>query len=358
MRIGIDITPILYGTGVSQYTENLIKNLFLVDKKNEYVLYGGSLRRRAELVDFASKLNGNFTCKFYYIPPTLADIIWNRLHRCEIEKLIGDIDVFHSSDWTQPPSKAFKVTTVHDLIPLKFPKFIHPKTVSVHKRRLEWVKKEVDRVIVPSNATKEDLVNYGVSISKIVVIPEATSYSRVDFGKVEGVKSKYKLRTKYLLAVGLSPYKNTERIVKAFDLVGGGKDLKLVVIGRPNFVSIAERRGVLRVGQVSNEDYAALLSGAEALVFPSLYEGFGLPILDAFSCHVPVVTSNISSMPQVAGDAAILVDPYSENSIADGIQKVLRGRKGFVDKGIKRVKDFSWIKTAEDTLGVYGEAGK
>lgn len=356
MIIGIDISAVLYGTGVSRYTENLIKNLLLVDKENEYVLYGGSFRRRNEFVKFASKLHGNFKSKFFFFPPTLADIVWNRIHKFKVEKLVGKIDVFHSSDWTQPPSKAFKVTTVHDLIPLKFPKFIHPKIVSVHKRRFEWIKKEVDRVIVPSEATKEDLLVYGIPKEKIRVIPEAPVHSLVKPATMENVKRKYKLRTKYLLAVGVSPYKNTERIIKAFDLVGGGKDLKLVVAGRPNFVDINERRGVMFVGSVSDAELSALYTGAEALVFPSLYEGYGLPILDAFNCKTPVVTSNISSMPEVAGDAAVLVDPYDVNSIVEGIKTALNQPKTLIAKGIARVKQFSWQKTAGETLNVYNEA--
>jgi glycosyltransferase involved in cell wall biosynthesis len=110
------------------------------------------------------------------------------------------------------------------------------------------------------------------------------------------------------------------------------------------------------LGPVSDEDLAALYTGAEVLVFPSLYEGFGLPILDAFACGCPVVTSNLSSMPEVAGDAAVLVDPYDVNSIADGIEKALRWRKGLIEKGSKWVKQFSWIKTAAETLKTYKEA--
>ena len=136
MKIGIDISQVIYGTGVSTYTENLVKALLLQDKKNEYLLFGGSLRRRADLKTFVSELKGNFESKFFPIPPTLGDILWNRLHILPIEKLVGDLDVFHSSDWTQPPSKAFKVTTVHDLIPLKFPGILIPKLSQPTKREL------------------------------------------------------------------------------------------------------------------------------------------------------------------------------------------------------------------------------
>ena len=103
---------------------------------------------------------------------------------------------------------------------------------------------------------------------------------------------------------------------------------------------------------------SGLLTGSKGLIFPSLYEGFGIPILDAFNCGVPVVTSNISSMPEVAGNAAALVDPTEVGSIAEGIQKILRGPKSFIEKGEKRVKNFSWEKTARETLSVYNEVRK
>ncbi|KKQ96568.1 MAG: hypothetical protein UT23_C0029G0007, partial [Candidatus Woesebacteria bacterium GW2011_GWA1_39_12] len=107
MKIAIDISQSIYGTGVSWYTRSLVENLLTLDDQNEYLLFGGSLRRLGELRKFAKG-------KYYPIPPSLADFIWNRLHVLPIENLIGEVDVFHSSDWTQPPSKAFKVTTVHD----------------------------------------------------------------------------------------------------------------------------------------------------------------------------------------------------------------------------------------------------
>jgi glycosyltransferase involved in cell wall biosynthesis len=273
-----------------------------------------------------------------------------------IEKLIGRVDVFHSSDWTQPPTRAFKVTTVHDLIPLKFPKLVHPQIVAVHQRRLVWVKREVDRVIVPSTQTKEDLVNFGVPGDKIRLIGEAPVSVRPSSDKITAVKQKYRLgHTKYLLAVGVNPLKNTARIIKAFYLAGGGEKLKLVVAGRPVNIKVGEQRGVRLIGPVPDGELAALYAGAEALVYPSLAEGFGLPILDAFACGTPVVTSNLEPMKETAGDAAILVNPYQTNTIAEGMVKALRGKKGWVDKGLKRVKDFSWTRAAQETQEVYKE---
>ena len=348
MKIAIDVSQIVYGTGVSVYTRRLVKGLIKIDKENDYIVFGGSLRRRKELKAFGAKV--------FPISPTLADIIWNRLHIMPVEFLVGGVDVFHSSDWTQPPGKAFKVTTVHDLIPLKFPKFIHPKILAVHRRRLEWVKKEVDRIIVPSNSAKDDLIKFGVEEERIKVVPEANSVTKANEKTVAKVKRRFNIHGDYLLAIASSFYKNTERVMKAFDLSSAGKNLKLVVIGRQSNTAIVERRGVILTGFVNESDYAALCSGAQTLVYPSLYEGFGIAILDGFACETPVVTSNISSMPEVAQDATVLVDPYSVGSIAEGIQTALRSRKSLIKKGLKRVKNFSWENTARATLQVYQEA--
>lgn len=350
MRIGIDVSQIVYGTGVSTYVANLVASLLRVDVRNEYVLFAGALRRKGDVLRFFPQT------KVYPIPPTLADFLWNRLHILPIEKFVGKVDVFHTSDWAEPPSQAFKVTTVHDLIPIKFSRFIHPGVVSVHKRRLELVKRESDRVIVPSESAKRDLIAFGVVEKKIRVIGEANNIRKSTPEEVEIVKKRYGIRGKYLLAVGSSFYKNTESVIRAFDLASPGKDLKLVVIGRQSNTNLKERRGVRFVGFVTDAEYSALCTGAEALIFPSLYEGFGIAILDAFACGTPVVTSDISSMPEVAGGAAILVDPYNVNSIADGIEKALRSPKSYIEQGLKRVKDFSWEKTAKMTLDVYNEA--
>lgn len=365
MRITIDVSQIIYGTGVSIYVENLVKNLLTIDKENEYVLFGGSLRRFSELKKKLHKYHATVRGSsgrevIFPIPPTLADLIWNRLHILPIEYLVGKIDVFHSSDWSQPPAFAFKVTTIHDLAPILFPElagrdFIR-NVAEAHRTRLGWVKKEADRIIVPSNSTKSDLINFGIPEKKIVVIYEGVDevFNPQKKETVESVKRKYRIGGDYLLAVGVGLRKNTENIISAFERVRPGRDLKLVVVGGTDQTS--ETRGVIYTGYISNKEKVALYSGAEALVYPSLYEGFGLPILEAYSCKCPVVTSNISSMPEVAGDAAVLVDPSSVDSITEGIKKVLDNKKGLVEKGIKRVKEFSWQKAAEKTLKVYNEA--
>lgn len=346
MRIGIDITQIIYGTGVSHYTRELVGRLLQMDGGDTYVLFGGSLRRQAEL--------RKYTEKVFPISPTFADLLWNRFHIFSIEKFIGKVDVFHSSDWSQPPTSAFKVTTVHDLAAIKFPDETPRKVIEVHRRRLYWVLREVDRIIVPTNAVKEDLMQIGADEKKIRVIYEGVNemFKKRDKESVTAVKKKFDIHEDYIMMVGVGRRKNTKNVIEAFQKT---KDVrKLVIVGGKKIDS--DTRGVIYTGYVSDDDLVSLYSGARALVYPSLYEGFGLPILHAFACELPVVTSNLGAMKEIAGDAAVLVNPNDISSITEGINKALIGPKGLIKKGTKRVGEFSWDKCARETLAVYKEA--
>lgn len=362
MRIGIDISQIVYETGVSHYVRNLVTNLLKIDKDNTYVLFAGSLRRKADIEKFTRTLSGNFELKIFPLPPTLLSILWNNFHILSIEKLIGPVDVFHTSDWAEAPSSAFKVTTVHDLSPLLypnlFPRDIVRNIINTHKLRLSWVRKETKSVIVPSDATKVDLVRLGFAENIIRVIPEAVSanFRKASNEEITALKRKYKISGDYILGVGMNPRKNTQRIIDAFEKARSGRDLKLVFIGSPKYIEVSEGRNIRISGHVNSGELNVFYSGAKALIYPSLYEGFGLPILEAFSCECPVVTSNVSSLAEVAGEAAVLVDPYDVNSIAEGIKKAIGAPKTFVPKGLRRIKDFSWERTAKLTLDVYNEA--
>lgn len=356
MIIGIDISQIAYGTGVGVYTENLVKNLLRIDQKNKYVLISYSLRRRNIIKKFLNTLSGNFDSRLLHIPITMADFLWNRLRIFKIERLVGKIDVLHTSDWIELPSNAFKVTTIHDLSPLKFSDHIDPKIVAIHQRKLELVAKEVNRVIVPSLATKKDVIEFGISEGKIRVIPEAVDpiFARKSFAKVERVKKKYKIEGKYLLSVGVGFRKNTDNLVNAFAQTQVS-NIKLVIIGRKPH-DVRESPQVTYLGFIPNRDVPYLYSGAEALVYPSLSEGFGLPILEAFACGCPVVTSDNSSLKEIADKATILVNPADINSISNGIERALKDKNNLVDEGYKRLKDFSWEESAKKTLAVYNEA--
>lgn len=173
MKIGIDISQVVYGTGVSFYTKELVKNLLKVDRENEYVLFGGYLRRKRDLTSFVASLAGHFQTRLIPFPPVVANLLWNKLHIIKFEGLAGKVDVYHSSDWAQAPSKAFKVTTVHDVAPFKFPKLTPKIIVNVHTARFKRIAEDVDRVIVPSRTTKNDLIEMGLEESRIKVVYEA-----------------------------------------------------------------------------------------------------------------------------------------------------------------------------------------
>jgi hypothetical protein len=176
MKIGIDISQMAYEkTGVANYLSNLVENLLKIDKKNEYVLFFSSMRGSISNFQFSifNKFsNPNFQFKKFIFPPTLLDFLWNRLHICPIEWFIGDVDIFITSDWTEPPTKKAKqVTIMYDLISLKFPKETDKKIVETQKRKLKWVKKESDMIFCISEATKKDAMEIlGLEEKRLKVI--------------------------------------------------------------------------------------------------------------------------------------------------------------------------------------------
>lgn len=170
MKIGIDISQLAYqNTGVANYLKNLVENLINIDTKNEYVLFYSSMRRKLPVYPFMS--NRNVIVKHFRIPPKVLNLLWNRLHVLPIEGLIGDVDVFLTSDWAEPPvKKAKKATILYDLVVLKYPKETDKKIVRVQKKKLKWVQKESDKIICISNATKNDAKEIlGISEDKLSV---------------------------------------------------------------------------------------------------------------------------------------------------------------------------------------------
>lgn len=352
MKIAIDISQVVYGTGVSTYTKRLVEALLSIDHENEYVLFAGTLRRKKDIEEYAKGLRGNFTLKVFLIPPTLTNLLWNRLHWFNVGRLIGGIDIVHTSDWSEPPSRARKVTTIHDLTPFKYPEETPAVIQKAHKARLALVKREKTHIIAPSEATKKDLIKMGFEKKLIRVIPEAAGLKMPYVVKNDPEIASY---GKYALTVGTAKRKNMKRLIKAFELAADKADLdKLVVVGeRPR--EFEKNHKVIFTGHVSDEKLVGFYKGAKVFVYVSLYEGFGIPILDAFSAHVPVVTSNASSMPEVALGAAVLVDPVNVDSISKGIIKAVNDRKVLIAKGKKRLEKFSWENTAKMTLSYYND---
>ena len=202
------------------------------------------------------------------------------------------------------------------------------------------------------------MVKLGFDENRIRVIYEAPNFTKASKESVDLVRKKYSIHEEYIIMIGTNPRKNIERSVNAFHLAKHGKNIKLLIVGEKKGLKISDERGVRFLGFVPTEDLSPLLTGSKLLLFPSLYEGFGVPILESYLCEVPVVTSNISSMPEAAGGAAVLVDPYDVNSIAEGIEEALSMPKTLVKKGLKVVTKYSWQKNAIETAKVYKEASE
>ncbi|MEK7090997.1 MAG: glycosyltransferase family 1 protein [Patescibacteria group bacterium] len=316
MKVGLDVSSIIYGTGVSNYTLELLQHL----PQEIVVPFGFSLRRRQD--------------HFFPFPPTLMHYLWNKLHIVNVETLIGKIDVYHSSDWTQGPSRAKKVTTVHDLSPFLYPAETDPQIVAVHTARMKWVVKECDKIICVSNSTVGDLHRlFPQTVGRTIVIPEALA------DKYLTLKPQITKNANYVFAIGArQPRKNIDRLKKACENI----HQKLIAVGEGS-----------DIGYVSDQDLVNYLAGASAFVYPSLYEGFGLPILEAFHYKIPVACSNTSSLPEVAGDAAAYFDPLSVESIAAGITRAIKDRERLIAAGSKQLAKFSWDNAAQETLKVY-----
>lgn len=331
-RVGFDISQIAHTGGVGTYTKNLAEGL-LKQKDFDMVFFYSSLRK-----PYRGNLKGVRSLR---LPPTLFEVLFNRIRNVPIEKFVGPVDIFHSSDWVQPPSRAKKVTTYHDVVPLKYPGWSHPKIVDVHKRRLELVEKEVDKVIAVSQTTKRDLIEVSnISAEKITVIYEgaAEHFKPQKEDEVERLREKLGLPKDFILAIGGVGERRNLNMVKRVC-----KDYQLVISGET-------------LPWLTDEELPKLYSAAKLLLYPSLYEGFGLPILEAFATGVPVITSNVSSMPEIAGDAAVLVDPKDEEDIKRKLKMVYFDRdlrKQLIKRGLAQAKKFSWKKASKETADLY-----
>lgn len=332
MRIGMDISQLAHQGGVATYTQNLSQQLAR-SKELEMVYFYSSLRKPYQ--------GGLKNVKSYKLPPVFFELLFNKLRNIPIERFLGPIDIFHSSDWVQPPSKAKKITTYHDVIPIKYPQWSHPKIVAVQKRRLKLVEKTIDHVIAVSETTKKDLLEVSsIPEEKITVIYEGPSanFKPQSSEKIKRFKQKYNLPERFVLAIGgIGERRNLDRIKQA------ACDFNLVITGQT-------------IPWLDLDELGQLYQSASVLMYASLYEGFGIPILDAFSSNLPVITSNVSSMPEVGGDAAIYVDPVRAEDIKGKLELVMGDqelRNEMIKKGKEQVKKFSWKKTAEQTYLVY-----
>lgn len=375
MKIAIDISQIVYeGSGVANYTKELVSSLLKADRKNEYLLFGLSLRRLHILEEYYKKirsLNQQVTARFLPIPQTFANFWWNRIHKFRIDSILGEkIDIFHSSDWIQPLTSAKKVTTVHDLITLRYPETSHPYIIETQKRRLHWVKREVDIVFADSQATKNDLtdiLHFNANKIKVVYPGLKDIYKPIGEEDKLRIKQKYGLNDSYLLTVGtMEPRKNIRNSILAFErflhhnlISSRKKPVELVIVGKVGWGEKYKSTRLIKIlGYVAEKDMPALYGAASVFLYPSFYEGFGLPVIEAMACGLPVITSNCGSLKEVAGEAALFVDPLAPEDLAVKMTQIFVDNKlkeELIKKGIENAKRFNWEKTAKEVIKLYEE---
>lgn len=349
MKIGIDVSQMCYeGSGVARYVYGLTQSLLNLGSDHQFVLYAGTLRQK----DFFEKLKtrspwDKAEWHILPIPPKSAGLVLGSLP-LNIELLIGHVDLFHSSDWVEPNTSCPGVTTVHDLVFVKYPETVDRMILSAQAKRLNRIVKNKTQIIADSRSTKNDLMEtYNLKSEQIdVVYPGLDpAYMPQKITEIERVKTKYNLPKKFILSLGTQePRKNLSRLVDATTSLG----IPLVVVGKQGWGNKTQS-----IGFVPDSDIAGLYSAASVFAYPSLYEGFGFPVLEAMACGTPVVTSNISSLPELAGDAAILVDPKSVDLIRAGITTAMENREICIERGLKQVQKFSWANTAKLTMEVY-----
>src|SRR3989344_3310415 len=335
MKIGIDVSSIVYGVGVSNYTENLVKSLLKIDHQNQYILFASSLRQRKKLNEFKQSLKEfkNVEFKFLFLPPALLEILWNKLRLFPVDKITGPVDIFNSWDWVQPPisnPETKKISTIHDMVVYLFSSSVHPKILASQKRRLQLVKKEADLVLADSDTTKEDVVKFleiPADKIRVVYLGVSNSFHPQDEDKVKNTLQKYKIKKPYILSVSTQePRKNIQKLIDVYKKINSDfPKVNLVLVGKRGWGQALEIPGegegkVIETGFIPQEDLPALYCGARVFVYPSLYEGFGLPVIEAMACGAPVITSNSSSMVEIAKDVAILIDPRSEGQLAKALK--------------------------------------
>jgi glycosyltransferase involved in cell wall biosynthesis len=366
VRIGIDARK-LHDFGIGTYIRNLLRQLARIDSQTDFVILC-----RPEDRGTLAALGENFRP----VPETSGNYSVAEQITIPLALLRERVTLFHAPHYVLPPLvRCRSVVTIHDCIHLMFPQYLPNRfALAYAKTSMRLAARRATRIMTVSESSKRDILRYvDTQPEKIDVIYNAYDdrfaiEPRED--DVVRVRERYQLQDEFVLYAGnVKPHKNLERLIEAFHLVRkrGLDHLKLVLIGDEISKYTALRRAVHQhqlhkyvrfLGYLPEDTLAVMYRLAGVFVFPSLYEGFGLPPLEAMASGTPVVTSNVSSLPEVAGDAAVLVDPYNPHAIADGIYRVLndeRLRREMVHKGIARAGLFSWEQSVRRIRAIYDE---
>jgi glycosyltransferase involved in cell wall biosynthesis len=384
LRIAIDARSAFAGrrTGVGYYTWHLVRLLPRVDPSSKYLAWylgAPGARHPASHGRIVEHGPGNLIERRMPIPSPWFHEMEMRFDLPRIEWM-ARFDVLLAPNFVPPPTRAPRlVLTVHDLAFRLFPDTA-PLATRRWLARLEDALRRASRVIVVSEQTRRDLLGlYPVEPDRVCVVglgvdPEV--FKPAPPAAVDGARTRFGIGGPYVLCLaGIEPRKNLPALIRAYATLPEALRPVLVLAGpvapwnpegwnllRPVLDDLPSevRSRIVLTGYVEEEDKVALLSGAEALVFPSLYEGFGLPVVEAMACGVPVLTSNVSALPETAGDAALLVDPLDVQDIAHGIEQILTDeelRERLRKAGPVRAAEFSWEETARRTAEVLHQVG-
>jgi glycosyltransferase involved in cell wall biosynthesis len=368
-RVGIDARK-LTDFGIGSYVRNLLE---AIARRPESRAYRFRVYVRGADLSAVPALPENFQI----VQEDSPGYSVSELTRFAWRLLRDRLDLFHATHYVIPPlARARAVVTIHDIIHVLYPQFLPNRLALVYARAMiRRALKRADRILTVSYNSKRDLVDYfGIPPARIEVVYNGVAdrfrpdVARVDRDRVSG---KYGLPRPYLLFLGgEKPHKNVRNVLRAFAEARRQKALPhaLVLAGpMPKNRSRVEAlisaldlgTSVVRPGIVPEEDLPGLFAGADAFIYPTLYEGFGLPVVEAMACGVAVLTASTSALQDIAGGYAYLVDPMDVDAIARGIGDLATDpgrRQEFADLGLRRARDFSWDRAAEETLRIYAEA--
>jgi glycosyltransferase involved in cell wall biosynthesis len=370
MRIAIDARK-LRDFGIGTYIRNILIELSRLDRTTEYVVLC-----RPDDVDSGDVLGQNFRM----VPETAPPYSVAEQFRVPLALMREGAHMVHEPHYVLPPLvRCRSVVTIHDCIHLLFPQYLPSRLAHVYAKASMWsATRKANRILTVSEASKRDILRFfDVPPEKVVVAHNAIDerfLEPADPERMALVKQRYQLDAPFVLYVGnIKPHKNLERLIDAFGrarAAGCPPDLKLVIVGDEISKYPALRQSVHRhkldkhvrfLGFQPMATLAAFYHLARVFVFPSLYEGFGLPPLEAMACGTPVVTSNVSSLPEVAGGAALLVDPYAPDAIADAICQAVMDdtlRADLIAKGLARARTFSWTNSVRRIHDIYMEVAQ
>lgn len=372
MRIAFDISAYEQGSfGIGTYIKNLILAIMTLEPENNYILTsfpGFSWKLRANNV---FQMPGIRFFRFPYVPRNVLNKLWNKYKLFPLDAAIGQFDVYHGLSFDIPHVRyARTVLTVHDVAWLFFPEE-NNKSLRFINRWLPSNLESADRIIAVSQSTKNDLIHYfNVQPEKISVIYEAGNPQLsfpVEESYCKKVIKKYRINSPYILSVGnLEPRKNISTLLIGFSRFQKKySEYSLVLVGNKDadygrLQSLANDLNILNkvnfTGYVSNSELGVLYKGASLFVYPSLYEGFGLPLLEAMSCSTPVIASNTPSLIEIGADGAHYFDPLDPEALTETMLKLIEDHdlsSNMREKGLERNKLFSWENSATKTLSIY-----